>query len=126
MKSSKNYINIKKIGGFYQCFDEDAYLLFYLFGYKVNNDRAGFPLNSITKITNTLDNKKINYIVMNNSNDKNIVDFKRKNTYYHYVEVSKEAYELEVKKISIEEKIKTMPFNKIEKLYKVIEDFVNE
>ena len=58
MKSSKNYINLRKVGGFYQCFDEGAYLLFYLFGYKVNNDRAGFPLNSITKITNILDNKK--------------------------------------------------------------------
>ena len=52
--SSKNYINLRKVGGFYQCFDEDAYLLFYLFGYKVNNDRAGFPISSLNKIINTL------------------------------------------------------------------------
>ena len=124
--SSKNYINLRKVGGFYQCFDEDAYLLFYLFGYKVNNDRAGFPISSLNKIINTLDNKKINYMVCNNNDDKSIKDFKRKNTYYHYVEVSKEAYNLEIKKLSIEKKIKSMPFSKIEKLYAMIEQFVNE
>lgn len=120
--SSKNYINLRKVGGFYQCFDEDAYL----FGYKVNNDRAGFPISSLNKIINTLDNKKINYMVCNNNDDKSIKDFKRKNTYYHYVEVSKEAYNLEIKKLSIEKKIKSMPFSKIEKLYAMIEQFVNE
>ena len=107
-------------------FDEDAYLLFYLFGYKVNNDRAGFPISSLNKIINTLDNKKINYMVCNNNDDKSTKDFKRKNTYYHYVEVSKEAYNLEIKKLSIEKKIKSMPFSKIEKLYVMIEQFVNE
>lgn len=124
--SSKNYINLRKVGGFYQCFDEDAYLLSYLFGYKVNNDRAGFPISSLNKIINTLDNKKINYMICNNNDDKSIKDFKRKNTYYHYVEVSKEAYNLEVKKLSIEKQIKTMPFSKIEKLYSIIEEYVNE
>ena len=65
-------------------------------------------------------------MICNNNDDKSIKEFKRKNTYYHYVEVSKEAYNLEIKKISIEKKIKTMSFSKIEKLYTMIEEYVNE
>ena len=126
VKSSKNYINLRKIGGFYQCFDEDAYLLFYLFGYKVNNGRAGFPISSINKVINALEDKQIDYIVMKSNDDKNIMEYKRKNNYSHYIELSREAYNLELKKQSIEDKIRSMPFSEIEKLYKVIEDFVNE
>ena len=54
------------------------------------------------------------------------MEYKRKNNYNHYIELSRNAYNLELKKQSIEDKIRSMPFSEIEKLYNMIEDFVNE
>ena len=126
MKCSKNYVMIRKMGGFYQVFDEDAYLLFYLFKYKIINSKAGFPLISLNKVIKILDEKKINYIVIKSDLDKDTKDFRRKNSYDYYLKLSKEFYNLEIKKQSIEDKIKTLPLAKIEKLYNIIEEFINE
>ena len=113
MKCSKNYVMIRKMGGFYHVFDEDAYLLFYLFKYKIINSKAGFPLSSLNK-------------VIKSDLDKDTKDFRRKNSYDYYLKLSKEFYNLEIKKQSIEDKIKTLPLAKIEKLYNIIEEFINE
>ena len=37
-----------------------------------------------------------------------------------------DKYNLDTKKKSLEDKIRDMPFSKIEKLYKMIEDYVSE
>ena len=57
-------IKIRKIGKFYNAFDNDALILHYLFNYKVNNGRVGFPENSFNKVINTLEDKNINYEVI--------------------------------------------------------------
>ena len=60
MRSS---VVIRKAGGFYYTFDDDAMIISYLTGYKISGDRCGFPLNSLSKVTNLLEDNSINYIV---------------------------------------------------------------
>jgi len=58
-----NFIILMKCGSFYITFDEDAKVLNYLFDYKINNDKLGFPLGSLEKVLFTLKEKKISYIL---------------------------------------------------------------
>ena len=114
------------MGGFYQCFDDDSYILYYLFNYKITNKRSGFPHSSLSKIINNLESKKISYKIIDEKIDDNIKDFKKLNNYNYYLKLGKDKYNLDTKKKSLEDKIRDMPFSKIEKLYKMIEDYVSE
>ena len=44
-----NYINIVKKGGFYTVYNNDCYIINYLFNYKIVNNKTGFPISSINK-----------------------------------------------------------------------------
>lgn len=73
-KVYKDTVIIVKTGNFYNVFGQDAYILSYLFGYKLNriyNDiiTTGFPKESINKVMAKLEQKKINYLVVNKSNN---------------------------------------------------------
>ena len=50
----KNIITIRKEGLFYSVFDDDALIFNYLFGYKIINNRCGFPENAFNKVVNIL------------------------------------------------------------------------
>ena len=49
-----NVVKIRKSGTFYQVFDDDTYILYYLFGYNIINNRIGFPKSVINKVINRL------------------------------------------------------------------------
>ena len=73
-KVHKDTIIIVKIGNFYNVFGQDAYIISYLFGYKLNKIyngiiTTGFPKESINKVMARLEHKKINYLVVNKSNN---------------------------------------------------------
>ena len=73
-KVHKDTIIIVKIGNFYNVFGQDAYIISYLFGYKLNKIyngiiTTGFPKESINKVMAKLEQKKINYLVVNKSNN---------------------------------------------------------
>ena len=60
------YVSLIKIGKFYNVYLRDAYILSYLFGYKLrdmeqNIKTCGFPETALNKVISTLENKKINY-----------------------------------------------------------------
>ena len=92
-----NYIIMYKSGGFYKAFGKDAYILSYLCGYQINivsNNVAtcGFPVNSIYKVRVRIEEKNINYMVVDPRNNYGIdvnEDFKNLNT---YVEQFEKAY----------------------------------
>lgn len=77
---NKKSILIRKVGLFYNVFDNDALIINYLFDYKIINNRCGFPINAIEKVKNTLSDKKVNYII-----DDEMVDFKKENKYMFYL-----------------------------------------
>lgn len=51
-------LEIRKIGNFYYVFDDDCYVLYNLFKYKIQNNKTGFPISALNKVINTLEEKK--------------------------------------------------------------------
>ena len=62
------------IGKFIYSYGKDAYIMSYIFGYKLkliedNIYVCAFPRSSLNKVMATLENKKINYIVLDRRNN---------------------------------------------------------
>ncbi|MBO4601181.1 MAG: hypothetical protein J5634_02985 [Bacilli bacterium] len=87
-----NYVLFFKSGNFYVSFFKDAEVLKKLFDYKIINDRVGFPLSSLNKVLNKLDNEKINYIFIEGQEIANKKEFKA-NRYQELLrKIDKENY----------------------------------
>ena len=56
---------LAKSGTFYIAYGDDSYVLSYLFSYQINDNKVGFPVNSIDKVLEKLKEKKINVIIIN-------------------------------------------------------------
>ena len=93
----KEDIVLLKIGGFYHTYGRDAYIISYLFGYRIkivedNISTCGFPVQSLNKIIAKLEEKKINYIVLDRRNDYEVdleFDFGNLNSYSEIYEKAK-------------------------------------
>lgn len=78
-----------KMGSFYHTYSKDAYIMSYLFDYKTkkieqNYSTCGFPSSSIAKNLAKLEEKKINYVIVdkrNNYEDDEKSDNKNLNQY---------------------------------------------
>lgn len=121
--SSKTLI-LRKIGGFYQAFDDDALIMSYLFNYKVINYRCGFPISSINKVIEKLEELNINYILKQEEEIEK--DFKRKNNYLKYLDKSKVKDSINNRIHNILNKLDKLDKNKLEELLTTIEDLVYE
>ncbi len=110
---------LRKNGGFYSAYGDDAFILYYLFSYKIIDDKVGFPIVSYNKIVNVLENSKINYIV----NDKKInVNFKRKNNYYKFVNLGKNKHNLECRINNIISKLNNLTEDDLDEILILIEE----
>ena len=63
-----------KIGSFYHAYSKDSYILSYLFEYKIkkvenNYSTSGFPSSSLSKVLAKLEEKKINYVLVDKRNN---------------------------------------------------------
>ena len=68
------YVTIVKVGSFYYCYGRDCYIMVYLLRYKINilKDNiysCAFPQNAISKVMATLEQNKINYLVLDRRNN---------------------------------------------------------
>lgn len=77
-----------KLGAFYRVYGKDAYVLSNMFKYKIKKEKdvpfCGFPINSINRVKATLENKKINYMIIDSQDNYDInekEDFKNLNNY---------------------------------------------
>lgn len=77
------------VGNFYHIYDEDAIIMFYLFKYKINDNKVGFPIRSLEKVINKLIKNNINYYV-----DENNFKYFDNNGYLELLDKSKLYYEL--------------------------------
>ena len=101
---------IVKVGNFYNTYGRDAYIISYLFGYKIrkaedNISVCGFPINSFNRILAKLEERKINYLIVDRKNEYEInekLDNKNLNTYKRYFEKAKEYvnFRLRIDKIN--------------------------
>lgn len=87
----KNNVKIFKNGGFYSVYNNDKYIFYYLFGYKIIDNRVGFPLSAYDKVINKLEELKIDY--ENKSLDV-CKKFKKLNKYNYFLEKGKSKYSL--------------------------------
>ena len=106
---SKDIVFVK-IGKFYYCYGKDSYIISFFFEYKLNLIEnsiysCGFPSQSLNKILAKLENKKINYVIVDRRNNyeiENKEDFKKLNSYDKYYEKAKEevGIKLRIQKIN--------------------------
>lgn len=84
-------VDLLKNGGFYSVFGDSCYIMLYLFGYKIIDNRVGFPLSAYDKVINKLEELKIDY--ENKSLDV-CKKFKKLNKYNYFLEKGKSKYSL--------------------------------
>ena len=104
-------IIIVKVGSFYHVYGKDAYILSYLFGYQIktiekSNSTSGFPLGALPKVLSTLEDKKINYIVVYKSQNYEVdqeMDFRDNNRYDENFEKSYKVISLKARVNAITE-----------------------
>lgn len=58
----KDHVVIIKSGNFYYTFLDDTYILNYLFGYQIRENKIGFPLNAKAKVKSVLNRNNVNLI----------------------------------------------------------------
>lgn len=74
LEVNSDWMCLFKIGSFYHCFGKDAYILSYIFNYKIkeigsNHKDCGFPIGVLPKIKAKLENIGISYIVIDSRNN---------------------------------------------------------
>ena len=117
-------IVIRKSGGFYQVFDNDALIISYLFDYKIINYKCGFPLIAINKVINTLEEKKINFIIKDE--EEVVKNFRNKNTYSKYLEKARVKDNINNRIKSILDMINDLDVKKLNEVLSVIEETLYE
>ncbi len=115
-------ITIRKHGGFYHVFDDDCYILYYLFNYKIINRKTGFPLTSLNKVINKLTDLSINYEVVNES----VMDFKKLNKYDKYLKLGISKYDKDNKYLTIYNKLDSLDESDLDKILEYIDGLINE
>ena len=58
----KDHVVIIKSGNFYYTFLDDTYILNYLFGYQIRENKIGFPLSAKVKVKSVLNRNNVNLI----------------------------------------------------------------
>lgn len=120
-----------KVGTFVNCYGKDAYILSYLFNYKIkslkeNMIMSGFPRNAIPKVTSKLQKTKINYLVIDVRNNYDVdekEDYKNLNTYIDVLEQAQKGEKIKVRIRKINEYLLE---NKETELIRKIEELINE
>lgn len=117
-------IVLRKVGGFYQTFDDDALIISYLFNYKLKNYRCGFPINILNKVINILDEKKINYLIK--AEEEKFKIFKKENTYGKYLDKARKKDNITNRINNILNKLENMDNEKLDKILTSIEEIIYE
>lgn len=90
-------IALVKVGKFYNVYGKDSYILSYLFGYRLkeveNVSTCGFPVESLHKILNKLENKKINYLLLDRRNNYDVDEISDNNNLNAYTKTYEKAKE---------------------------------
>lgn len=102
-----NDVALVKIGKFYHAYGKDAYVIAYLFDYQlkkveINTNTTGFPESALNKVMKTLEEKKINYMVLDKGDQYKPIekeDFKQDN---QYINMYNKAHRYQIKKNKID------------------------
>lgn len=81
----REIVRIRRQGKFYCTYEEDAYVLQVITGYKLCNGRIGFPVSAINKVESLLESYKVNYVIIDSDNEISRGKFS-KNNYRKYLD----------------------------------------
>lgn len=102
-----NYVIIIKSGTFFETLNNDSYILSNICNYKIkdktNYIECGFPKIVLPKVLSKLEQKKVNYIVLDSSDNYDELErynHEDLNKYDYYLEKGKREYK---RKLTIEE-----------------------
>lgn len=93
LKRKKKYHNcviLMRAGSFYQTYNQDAIILFYLCHYQIIKNMLGFPIRSLSKVLKKLKYEKVNFIVDDEMN----ICVNNEENYLPLYEKSLERYQL--------------------------------
>ena len=125
----KEDIIFVQVGNFYNCYGKDAYIISYLFNYKISiiDDicMVSFPKTAYNKVISKLENIKINYIVLDKRNnyeeEKN--NNKNLNKYAEFYEKARNEIAIKIRIEKIQKYLsKTKDKEKIFEIEKVINE----
>ena len=116
-----NYVIIRKNGGFYYVFDDDAYVVSYLTNYKIVNDRCGFPISSLDKVINLLEDNSVNYVVRENMEDKYKKNYKKNNKYEKILDKGKKKFNIDYRINNIIKSLNNLNYDKLSNILDIIE-----
>lgn len=109
----------KNDGKFIICYNDDAYILHSIFGYKLvgegKNDKLGFPSTVIDKIIDKLDSLSINYEIYYKKKLESSKDFKKKNNYQKYLDQGLLQVEIDKKVDLIKYKLSRLDLKDVNK-----------
>lgn len=113
-----------KNGTFYKSYENDAILIWSLFGYRVIEGRTSFPISVFGSIISKITRLGMSVVVINTEEDINNYTSTGENTYETNMKEALEKYETDGKvneiKLLVEDKIKTSFIN-----YDKLIEFIN-
>ena len=118
------YITLNKTGKFYNAYGDDAKILHYLFNYKVINNRIGFPIDSINKVKDKLNELNISYLI--NSDEKIEKDYEKFNKYDEYNLLANSKVNIDKKIDDLIIKINDLSYKEIDELIEFINNKINK
>jgi hypothetical protein len=127
-------IILVKVGKFYNVYGKDSYILSYFFNYKLKEldgiVSCGFPIESINKIMAKLENKKINYLIVDRRNNYDVEEFSNNgnlNTYNKWFEKAKKSINIKIRMDKIYNYIiENMDKDYINNILNKMEEIINE
>ena len=120
----KRFLTLRKNALFYEVYDDDAVILNYLLGYKNIKGRVGFPINAFAKVINILEDKKINYKIIDEQEE--VKDFKNLNQYLNILAKASDKVEVNNKINKILDKLKTFDEGTLYEILEKVESIVYE
>lgn len=117
----KDYILFKTSGKFINAYKDDAYILNYLFNYKIVNNKVGFPTTSLNKVINTLEENSISYKLGDT-----FKDFNNANKYNKFLKNAISVVNTRNRYATIENSLKVLSVEQINRVIDLIEELLNE
>lgn len=109
-KVQKQDIILIKIGKFVYAYGKDAYIISYIFKYKIKELKesnniyvCAFPKEKLNNIIATLENKKINYLILDRRNNYRVDEKSENKNLNKYAEYSEKAIRYVKRKKQIDE-----------------------
>lgn len=109
---------LRKNGGFYSVYGDDAYILYYLLNYRIIGDKVGFPNSALNKVVNLLEDNHISFEV-----DGNVYYLKNRNKYKKILDLGKRKSSLDYRVNDIISKLDKLNEKDIDKILDCVESF---